>query len=213
MKKISLILLFILSTRLILAECAYYFQVFPQKKEISPNSWFMIECNFDLQNIIDSLNIKYTVYLRDENTKQEIELVIQEKLKGQDEISQVILKPAETLKLNHIYSIHIDSLDTKQYEKVVYKNSKTGLREHKFWTVVKTEDMTKPKFIKEPLLIAKETYSFGNGNSEYAIFDFETEDDNEVLIKTELVNMDSNQLFIFYLYVGKEDKLLVGKNM
>lgn len=213
MKKVFLILTLILTTKLVLAECVYYFHIFPQKREISPNSLFMIECNFDLQNIIDSLHTKYAIYLQDENMAHKIKLSIQEKLKGQDEVSQVILKPDETLKLNHIYSIHIDSLNTTQYKRVVNNYSKVGIGNNKYWSITKSKDLIPPKFLQEPLFISKEVYSFGHGNCEYAIFDLEIEDDNEVMIKTELVSVDNNQIFIFYLHMGKEDKLFVGKNI
>lgn len=208
MKKIIISLLFLLSVKVIFASCTSGgLQFYPEQKEISMNSMFIIEGYANSQNLIIEFH-KKKVFLVSENGEL-IELKLERIRRGQKKLMQAIFKPAKELKSNTIYYLKYndDSIgfytqwnsDKKQHEKV-------------HWV---TSDLKNCKPINPNLKIEfqkTEVKEYGCGNSVNAIFSIKNNTDIEVWYKTEVVNLTNNRNNTYYIKEWK-GKLNVGHGM
>ena len=204
MKNIILFLLFIITASKLSAGCVGDIRIFPNNKEISINSIFFIEGELDNQ-IIDSINIKYNVYLRLDS--QKIKLQVIDFIKGQFNFSQVILKPEIPLKTGRKYYLEIDSLTEYQKEYYLSRyNIKTYLREPICWTVTNYEDNLNPQWLILPSILDL----FVDERSVFVNFNSKIKDQSEILIKVELIELESNKNILFYLYNNTNENIKVG---
>lgn len=187
------------------------FSALPSGNEIPPNSQIILEGYMFSQSVIDSLNIKYPVYLT--SSEETIPLKVEQKIKGMFSLTQVVLKPEQKLTPGKAYQLRIDGLN--RYEQSLLKkwNYKTKKSEPMIWTVSEAEDHDAPVLLNQPRLVKKETIHYGCGPEVYAYFDLKARDNSEILIKTELVDLTSNTNNSYYLNYRNGNPLGVGHGM
>lgn len=212
MKKLTIILLFILSKSLVFADCSSSgIWAFPQTGNIKQNSLIVLTGYYNSQKIISQLNKKYPVYLESKGHK--VTLTTRYTYKGMFNLTQIILKPDEKLISGKTYKLKIKNLDKFESKLLKKWNSELQKYESISWKVEKGLDTIQPSFISYPKLINKTTTYFGCGPAIYSIFKFETKDENEILIKTQLVDLDNGQSNIYFLKFDKSNKLNIGHGM
>lgn len=206
MKK-SLILVFVFFYSISLfAKCGNSgIRVFPKSEEISTNSQFMIEGFAMSQQIIRNLNKENSIYL--ESNSHIVKLKVVEIREGEFRLTQAILKLDENLKQGEEYALKIDGLKNKVS---MYKYNQYGKKVS--WRVNDSIDKKKPFWKSYPKLIEKTYERFGCGPAIYATFGLEIEDKSETLVKTEVMDLETNKTTIYYLQ-SKEGKLDVGHGM
>ncbi len=195
MKKVLIILLFFLSVKSTYAKCkGGGFQFYPEQKEISMNSIFIIQGFAKSQKQIVEFN-ETKVYLVSENGEL-IELILQKILKGQKDLTQAIFKPEKELNPNTIYYLkHPD----KSIDYFTKWNSDLKKREKIHWT---TSDVKISKSIKSDIHFEfekTEVIFYGCGPSVNAIFNIKDNLDSEILYKTEVVNLSNNRTNTFII--------------
>ena len=209
MKKIILALFLSLLFKSVFAECISIMSFFPKQKEISLNSMFIIEGYLSCQETINSFKER-KVYLESENSEL-IELILQEILKGEKDLTQAIFKPSEELKPNTIYFLRYSDQTEMEEKEMIEFNREIKKREKVYW---KTTDKKMMPVLNPNLNIKfknTEVEMYGCGPSANAIFIEENKPENEIWYKTEVVEIATNKKTIYYLkdWLGR---LEVGHN-
>lgn len=211
MKKIVLLLIFIFGTNSGFAECsAAGMQFFPEEKEISLNSMFIIQGYLTSQKTINSFNNR-KIYLKSDNGEL-IELNLQKILIGQMGLTQAIFKSSKELKPYTIYFLNYSDQTESETQEMMKWNAKNEEREKVFW---KTTDKKSFELLNSKLKIEFEKTEFklyGCGPSANAIFKIKNNTDSEVWYRTEVVELSTNQKTVF-LIKEWNGKLNVGHGM
>ncbi|WP_299227718.1 hypothetical protein [uncultured Psychroserpens sp.] len=211
MKKIVLLLILTFGSKLAFADCSssgMYF--FPEQKEISISSIFIIQGYYNSQKTINSFKNR-TVYLENENGEL-IELNLQEILTGQMHLTQAIFCPTEDLKPNTTYYLKYSDQTESETKKMLVYNRDKEKREKVYW---KTTEKKAIKAINPNLKVEFENTAvvhYGCGTSANAIFNIKNKLDSEIWFKTEVVDLSTNSKNVFYI-TEWDDKLNVGHGM
>ncbi|MFY8182466.1 MAG: hypothetical protein ACOVLG_11870 [Flavobacterium sp.] len=211
MKKILVIIVFILGTEFSFADCASSgFQFFPEKRSISLNSMFIIQGYLGSQKTIQSFKNR-EVYLESENGEL-ILLKLHELLKGQMNLTQAIFKPVSELKPNTKYFLKYSNETEGEILARRQWNSETKQMEKVYW---QTSEIKSTNLINQNLKIdyqKTDVIHYGCGPSSNAIFNVTNRNNLEIWYKTEVTEISTNTTTIFYI-TDFEKKLEVGHDM
>lgn len=211
MKNIILLLLLTFGIKSAFADCSSSgMQFFPEQKEISLNSMFIIQGYNFSQKTINSFNNR-VIYLESVNGEL-IELNLQEILKGQMDLTQAIFCPTSELKPNTTYFLkYSDQTENEEIEMMQYNRVRKE-REKVYW---KTTDKKALETLDPNLNIEFEktvVVHYGCGPSANAIFNIKNKTESEIWYKTEVVDITTNNKTIFYIKEWNK-KLSVGHGM
>lgn len=211
MKKIILLLFLIFGIKSAFAECAMSaMSFFPETKEISLNSKFIIQGYAYSQNTINSFKNR-KVYLESENGEL-IELNLQEFYTGQMQLTQAIFCPISELKPNTKYFLkYSDQTENEENEMKQY-NKEKKISEKVYWI---TTDKRELETLNSNLNIEfenTEVIHYGCGPSANAIFNVNNKLESEIWYKTEVVDLSTNNTKVFYINEWN-GKLNVGHGM
>ena len=208
MEKKLIFLIIFLSLKVCASSCTGAgMQFFPEQKEISLNSMFIIEGYARSQRQITDLNDK-KIFLISENGDL-IELKLLNILKGQKKLTQAIFKPEYELKPNTKYFIKNSDDSIGFYKKW---NSDKNITEKVYWitNTSKTSNPIDPNIKIE--LDKTEFILYGCGPAANAIFNIKNNFSKEVWYKTEVMNLSNNETHLYYIKEF-EGKLKVGHEM
>jgi hypothetical protein len=211
MKKIILLLLLTFVIKKASAECAMSgMQFYPEQKEISLNSMFIIQGYSFSQKTINSFKER-TIYLESESGEF-IALNLQEILIGQMSLTQAIFKPSKELKPYTTYSLKYSDQTENEGREMMHYNKEKEEIEKVYW---KTTDKKTLETLNSNLNVEfekTEVMHYGCGPSAYAIFDVKNKSENEIWYKTEVVEIDTNKRTVYYIKEWN-GKLNVGHGM
>lgn len=210
MKKLTLSLFLLFAANAVFASCMSMMSFFPKQKEISLNSMFIIEGSFFLQETIESFKER-KIYLESENGEL-TELILQQILKGEADVTQALFKPSEELKPNTIYSLNYTNQTELEEKQMKRYNSSKKEWEKIYWKT--TDKKSLPTLDPNLSIIFRNTVFelFGCGPNSYAVFRVENKLENEVWYKTEVVEIATNKSTVYYIE-SKENRLEVGRDM
>ncbi|WP_416442708.1 hypothetical protein ACH3O9_17850 [Leeuwenhoekiella sp. A16] len=211
MKKIILLLFVFFGIKSGFAECAMSgMEFFPEQKEISLNSMFIIQGYALSEKTINSFNER-KIYLESKSGEL-IELNLQEILKGQMQLTQAIFCPSSELKPDTQYFLkYADQTENEEREMRRY-NRETKESEKVYW---KTTDKKALKTLNSTLNIEfdkTEVILYGCGASANAIFNVKNKSNFEIWYKTEVIYLNTNGKKVFYIQ-ELNGKLNVGHGM
>ena len=211
MKKFIFLLFLAFGINSAFAECAMSgLQFFPEQKEISLNSMFIIQGYSMSQGTINSFKSR-TVYLESENGEL-IVLNLQELLKGQMELTQAIFCPSTELKPNTTYFLKYSNQTENESNAMMQYNTEMRKKEKVYW---KTTNEKSVALLNPNLKIefeTTETVLYGCGPSANAIFNIKNKGASEIWYKTEVVNLTTKENTYFYIKEWN-GKLNVGHDM
>jgi hypothetical protein len=211
MKKIILLLLLTFGINTAFAECAMSGMTFyPEKKEISLNSMFIIQGYSFSQKTINSFKER-TIYLESENGEL-IKLNLQEILKGQMSLTQAIFKPSKELEPNTTYFLKYSDQTENEGREMMQYNREKKEREKVYW---KTTDKKLIENLNSNLTLEFEktdVIHYGCGPEANAIFNVKNKSESEIWYKTEVVDLSTNKTNVFYIKEWN-GKLNVGHGM
>ena len=212
MKNTLLILIFLFTCLQSHAECAMSGIIyFPEQRSISQNSMFIIEGYAYSQNVIHSFKADRKAYFVSQDGET-IDLILQETLIGQMDLTQAIFKPAEQLKHNQRYFLKFSHLtDKENYEELTRYNPESKEHEPVSWHVTtnQIDNVNKKLSLK---FEQTDVEYYGCGPSAYAIFQPENTSTSEIWYKTEVYDEKSKTSTI-YIIKPWEGKLRVGHGM
>jgi hypothetical protein len=211
MKKIILLLLLTFGIKTFATECSMSgMQFYPEQKDISLNSMFIIQGYSFSQKTINSFKERI-IYLESENGEL-IELNLQEILKGQMSINQAIFKSSRELKPHTTYFLkYSDQTENEGIEMMQYNREKK-VREKVYWktTAKKTLETLNSNLNIE--FEKTEVIHYGCGPSANAIFNIKNKLENEIWYKTEVVEIGSKKRAVYFIKEW-QGKLNVGHGM
>ncbi len=209
MRAIVLFLLFSLVSKSAIADCAPFgMYFFPQTKEISLNSMFIIQGYAMSQETVRSLEHR-TVYL-ESSSGEIVELVLQDLLIGQMELTQAIYRVSKELQPNTTYYLRYSDQSVRESRYMHLRRNKQNVPVS--WTTTNRKYEAK---LHTDLNLSFDDTSvtfYGCGPEANALFDIKNTSNKEVWYKTELWDLASNTKRIFYLKSGK-GQLFVGHGM
>ncbi len=173
--------------------------VFPKEQTIRQNPVFVLDGFGFSEHTIEGLNKEYPVYLQCGDIK--IPLIVRKMHKGQFELTQAVLVPADTLKAGLEYSLRIDGMPA-------YENFDGGGT----WKVVKGFDTSAPDMVNRPKESSKILELYGCGPVSYVVFKCHVKDSSELLVKASVRNLKTGIETVYYIETdGLEIK--VGHDM
>ncbi len=164
---------------------------YPKNGILKQNSWIIVEGYATSQKIINSLNQDYPVYLESEGHK--VKLNVKNVYKGQYQLTQAILEPNEKLIAGRTYFLKIDNLDKDEKTLLTIWNSETNKNEPITWKIDGGTDTETPVLKNQPELVDKSFIHYGCGPAVKADFKIRAKDESDVLVKTELVDLESGE--------------------
>lgn len=181
--------------------------VFPKGDEISKNSILMIEGNERTQKTIKQLKAGNQAYLKGGDHIVKLEVV--NIYIGEYGLTQAILKPKEELMLGKEYTLTIDSVG--RFDQIHKMGTYGKLIS---WKVKDSIDNEKPLWRSEmlPKFLNTSSTRYGCGPAIFAHFQVKINDASETLIKTEVMDLKTNESTIYYL-TSKDGKIAVGHGM
>jgi len=154
------------------------------------------------QEIITGLNKKYPIFLQ--SGSHQVKLSVKENCEGQFGLTQAILNIEGELTVGKKYILRIDNLPKE--ERGMHNISDIS------WTVKKDVDTTLPIWNNQPKHVENTFMMYGCGPAVYASFEMEITDNSETLVKTELIDLKTNEKRIYYLQ-HSDGKLNIGHGM
>lgn len=183
----------------------------PSSSTLPQNQQIVLEGYGMSQRFIDSLNSIYFIYLSTDDEK--VKIIVQETNKGMFGLTQAILKPKKPLTIGKTYTLVIDSLPEWAENTMKRYNNTTHDYEPITWTIVEAVESTPSTWLSPPKFKDKSCEHFGCGPAIYTNFSASVSSPNETLIKTQLVDLNTNDTSSYYLYINNNDEIKVGRNM
>jgi hypothetical protein len=198
MKKIFLFLILLFFLMEASAECALSgMQFFPQQKQISQNSWFMVEGYFMSRPTIESFSDRQ-VYL-EAVSGETVLLELQDMNVGKMSLTQAVFRPVKSLEPNTRYYLRFSDITEREEHELQQYNHETRKREKIYW---ETSELASSPKLSENFglnLLDTEVTFYGCGPAAYAVFEVEGSEGNEIWYKTELVDLNNNDSMTFIL--------------
>lgn len=184
MKTVILFLVLTFGVTPAFAECSLRgMQFFPEQKEISLNSMFIIQGYALSQKTINSFKNR-TIYLESEKGEL-IELNLQEILKGHMELTQAIFCPNSSLKPNTTYFLKYADQTEFETQQMNQWNSETKKNENVSWKTASKKTAEPLNSTMNVRFEKTEVVLYGCGPSSNAIFIVKSKSKPEVWFKTE----------------------------
>ncbi len=191
-------------------DCAFGgFNAYPSQQFIQQKSKIIVEGYFFYSQVIDSIDIKYPIYLSSD--KGNVDLKIIDYNKGMYHISQVILEPVHELELGVKYTLQIDNLPSNI--KIERWNSETKNQESYSWLAKVQEEQEIIEWVKKPNQVDEIFNLYGCGPEVYAVFDVAIKSESSIFVETEFKNISTNEINSFWLQLDREGDLKVGHGM
>lgn len=139
----------------------------------------------DAEHLIFELNKKHQAFLENRETNELIPLIVKEFFYGQFNISQALLKPESALTPGQTYDLVIQNLnDSITIPRKWHRASKRFVQAS--WRAVDAYDSLSPSWKKEPREKDKEVVHMGCQAQRFVIYQYETNETDEHLLRTEL---------------------------
>jgi hypothetical protein len=191
-------------------ECSNeYLAFYPQSKTVKQNSFIVIEGYAWSQKIIDSLNCTLPIYLQSD--KEIVNLRVDKKLVGMFEVTQAILIPERALTPGQKYFIKINNLHDQTLIQKWDDKLKDMANVH--WKVEEGFDNINPNVKEVPYFIKNSMKYYGCGPEYFSHFGISYSDVSDLLIYTELRDVNSKYYFRYYLPMLEAQKIMIGHGM
>lgn len=192
-------------------KCAYSsLTVWPGTEHIRQNSWFVLQGYGGFQEILDSVNLKYPVYLVAED--HEVKLTEINKYVSAFKLTQLVMRPEEDLHAGKTYKLVIDYLDKYDKDRLTRYDEIKDKYVPLTWYVLAGKDTTKPILKVPPTLKNKVVQWFGCGPAVNAIFTLQAQDGSDVVAFVEVQEIGKNIVNAF-LVDFNNNEITVGQNM
>ena len=167
-----------------------------KSSRLNKNGIIILEFYTSSQSLITYLNTKYPIYLKSD--KGNVFLNIIETLKGEMNLTQIVLKPSTELKVNETYSLEIDNLP-KYEEKLERYNYLTNKREKFTFTINNFTDINLPKLISSPIVQKKTLARYGCGPASWVYFSLIGQDESELFVRASVKNNSTGKITTYIL--------------
>jgi len=185
MKHLSLFILTVFTTVTVAAKCAGSgIYLLSKNSTLNKNGLIILEFYAGSRSIIQDLNKKYPIYLQSSNGK--ITLMPVEILKGEMQVTQVILKASAELAENAVYILHIDNLS--KYERLQHYNERSQRWEPITFKISSSADTEAPVLKGQPAEQKKTMVGYGCGPARWVYFTLAGQDKSELFVKASVRN-------------------------
>jgi hypothetical protein len=169
-----------------------------ENKILNKNGLIILEFYGTSESLVSGLNKKYPIYLKTKNSR--IQLNVLETLKGDFNLTQVVLKPVSELIADNTYSLEIDKLPkfeskperydtlTHKYEDLTFKVS----------TIV---DNDSPILNLEPTEQKKSLVYYGCGPAIWVYFTITGHDKSELFIRANVKSKKTGKVTTYILAI------------
>jgi hypothetical protein len=199
MKYTSLIILTFFIATMASAKCANSgIYCLSKSSTVQKNGLIILEFYASSQNLIPDLNKKYPMYLKATNGKVKLNII--ETLKGEMNVTQIILKPISALKVNETYSLQIDNLPKYERKPERY-NSSSNKWESLTFKVNNEEENDIPTFSNSPKEQKQSLVYYGCGPASWVYFTIAGQDESELFVRTTVKNKATEKVTTYILAI------------
>lgn len=169
-------------------------RVWPQIETISENPVIYVEGYASDQATVRKIGENYALYLSSPDHVVRLEVI--ETLEGGMYLTQIMLKPLESLKEAVEYELHLFSIPKSPTDLPVSLDLNFPSQK---WTIKPLKDETIPVFKSTPKWIKSTYIEYGCGNASSMEFEFETEEKITFLVRTTVINMADTSQSTYYI--------------
>jgi len=208
--KILVLILLNCIAEILFGECSNeHLSFYHQSKTIKQNSFIVIEGYAWSQNIIDSLNCTFPIYLQ--SATEIVNLKVDKKIVGMFDVTQAILIPERALTPGQKYFIKINNL----HDQTLIQEWDDKLKDlvDVYWNVEKGFDYDIPNVKRRPYFINNSSAYYGCGPEYFSHFGINYSDVSDVLIYTELRDVKTKFYFRYFLPMLESKKIMIGHGM
>ncbi len=180
----------------------------PNQDEVNENACLLFESYGTAQPFIETLSFDTQVFLTADNG-EEIQLNTIAYNPGQFNVNQAILQPEHSLTPGLTYTLNFGKLDHLDR----LPHSLGPDQAPRTWTAKADTQRPPIKLFTPPKFIKSEAQFFGCGPAVNAKFEFITNSDTPVLVKTELMDLTDGKTYSYFLKTSTKDTLSIGHGM
>jgi hypothetical protein len=156
-----------------------------QSSKLNKNGLIILEFYASSQSLISDLNKKYPIYLKFSNGKVQLNII--ETLKGEMNVTQIVLKPASALQVNETYSLGIDNLP--EYERKLQRYNATSKKlEPLIFKISNAVDNDSPILDPTATEQQKKLVYYGCGPASWVYFNISGQDKSELFVRANVKN-------------------------
>ncbi|MEJ7609947.1 MAG: hypothetical protein WKF88_02080 [Ferruginibacter sp.] len=197
MRHFSLIILTFFITTSVSAKCANSgIYCLSKSSTLNKNGLIILVFYGSSQSLISDVNIKYPIYLK--SSKEKVSLNIIETLKGEMNLTQIILKPASELKADEIYTLQIENLPKYELKPERY-NSLLNKRVELTFKISNSIDIDLPTLTSTPTEQKKTLVYYGCGPASWVYFTLAGQDKSELFVRASVKNKATSQSTTYIL--------------
>ncbi len=194
------------------ADCnSHYIFSFPKSGgEISSDGIILLDFYAGSERVADSIAKGAPTYLV--SGDQRIQLILEEQLKGEYNITQVVLRPETSLTVGNTYTLHIDGLDSYNHDIIYGIEGNRAYRKSKFyWTAKASSNVETPEWAQLPAASGTSSMLYGCGPKLQSNFTFISQDSTATFIRVELFHEDGKSTT--YIVLTENNKFSLGRGM
>jgi hypothetical protein len=197
MRNVVLFIIAILFSVVATAKCAFSgIWLLSQHSTLNKNGLIVLEFYGTSQALIVELNKKYPIYFL--SNKHKITLEPVEILKGEMQVTQVVLKPGNGLIEKGRYRLRIDNLPKDEREPGLY-NEISSEWDRLFFTITGDIDLKSPTIANDPVEMKKTFVVMGCGPSVFVHFQLSGTDNSELFVRAKVTNKTSGKITEYIL--------------
>lgn len=175
---------------------------------LNKNGLIILEFYASSQSLIPDLNKKYAIYLQ--SGKNKIKLLVTEILKGEFQLTQVVLKPNSELLENETYTLFIDNLP--KFEKNPGRYNEQAHKLENLTFKISAIDIDAP-ILENSITESKKTIEhFGCGPEEWVYFNIAGQDKSELFVRASVKNKSTGKTTDYILPI-KNGQVKIGHGM
>lgn len=210
MQRIVLFFVTLLISLTAMSKCTSYgINSVSESSTLNKNGIIILEFYGRSQTIVKDLNKKYPIYFK--STSGKITLLPIEVLRGEFQLTQVLLRPSLDLKEGGFYELHIDNLTIFDGKPERY-NKKIKKWESITFKINSNIDQEVPVFTKLPVEIKKSMELYGCGPAKWVYFKVSVNDKSETFVRTKVKNVTTGKVTDFILPI-EDGVVMVGHGM
>lgn len=197
MKRLIALICLIAAAQLTYAKCGSNgIYLLSQYTTLNKNGLIVLEFYGSSQSLIPDLNKKYPIYLQ--SGKEKITLIPVEVLKGEFQVTQVVLKATTELVAKKQYKLQLDNLPS--YERKPQSFNTAGRADISF-TVNDVMDIQSPVAGQLPVVKKRTMVEYGCGPSRWVYVAFSGKDQSELFVKARVKNKNTGKTTDYILTI------------
>lgn len=183
-------------------------EAYPRTGILPQNAWILLESWMNYTNPFKKVGFKVEL-ISDVDT---VPMIMLETVNGAINVSQAIFKVERPLTIGEEYFLLATINDTTQ-KKVSIRDWNTRKLNLQTWRVEKEVNQGSLTWLNTPEFSRDTCINYGCGPETFAFFSFRLNTETPVFIRTDVMDTETQEIQVAYLYLHEENEIAVGRYM